>query len=239
MSISAEVKARPVPLITWRFPSAEIITNQKLERGVSVLIWAAMPFTLYLLSLHPGGFGGLVFNHPEYFFLAAVAIMVATIFIFVVAWGIATKTVPVKGVSEEANKKARDHQRYVCRAWVAAVIPTFAVTAILLSISIRVANYWYLPPGSKPLTIDFLSQLVRYNFHYSGDLLQWLTGYLHAFVAVVVISFVALRWPSKASSEETAKREPIPLLNLLSVSVVAYLMLCFALFLTTLDLPKF
>lgn len=211
------------------FPSGLVSENRQTERRLAALIWLAMPCVLYLLRTHPGGFGGLI-TDPVYFSLALVyttAVVVAT---YGALWGL------TRMASAGTDSATRSKRKIILRAWMDAIIPCFALTAIVLSASIWISMEWLQDRGNR-VAIDAVSRMLRLV---EDGWALYLVGYGYALIAALAIGFIVRRLarretPAYATSAETPQQVRNPIVFL--VALAAYLMLAMSMALTELRIP--
>lgn len=211
------------------FPSGLVSQNRQTERRLAALIWLAMPCVLYLLRTHPGGFGGLI-TEPIYFFFAVVYAISVVVVTYAMLWGL------TRLVSAGNEAATRSRRKVVLRAWMDAIIPCFALTAIMLSASTWLSKSWLQDPNNR-VTIDAISQVLALVEDGWG---RHLVGYGYALVAALAIGFVVRRLTRTENAPDTDRSEtrsqaqnPI----IFMVAFFAYFILATSMALTELSLP--
>jgi hypothetical protein len=204
------------------FPSQEVSQNRRIERALAAMIWVAMPFLLHLVATYPGGYGRLI-KEPEYFFLAVVDVIGAVAIAYLACLAMARLTVASRGEAAAV----RGNRKRAHRAWVLAVVSCFAATAVLLSISTWISMHWLQNPNNV-VTTDALIQLL----HRTGVLQEWASGYVHAFVAGLLVSLIIRRLARAPTAMDAPNTREIPRPNLPAATFAGYLILKGAMFLT-------
>jgi hypothetical protein len=211
------------------FPGGLVSQNRQIERGLAALIWVAMPFVLYLLRTHPGGFGGLI-TEPVYFFLAVLYLATVVVVTYIALWGL-TRLVPAEDVDTN-----RSRRKIALRAWMDAIISCFALTAIVLSASIWISMEWLQDRGNR-VTIDVFSLMLNLD---ESDWRLHLIGYGYALFAALAIGFIVRRMTRKTHAADTPRAETLsqarnPIVFL--VALIAYVVLTMSMALTELRIP--
>lgn len=205
------------------FPSQEVSQHRKIERGLTSMIWVAMPFLFHLLSTYPGGFGRLTLQ-PNYFFVVIIDVIAVALVAYVGCLALAASLV------RRGSETARADRKRVHRAWMVAVVSCFAAMAIFLSISTWIAMHWLQDP-SNIVTTDVVSLLLGSTDGWR----LWLSRYVQALIVAMVVSF-AIRHLSHrltatgATAPDDSNVSSAP--NLLLAALAAYLFLMAVMFLT-------
>ncbi|WP_140976107.1 hypothetical protein [Bradyrhizobium guangdongense] len=233
-SEAIEAEAEPSSLLLARFPGRAMLGDRRIERGLAALIWLSLPFLLHLMRVHPGGYGKLLGEYPEYFFLAAVAALLAVFGLFVL-----TRTFVSYGYDKSPL------QSLTHRVMMTSIVSAFSVTVILLSLSFLLAEK--LQSGqTENHAIDSISLLLR-SLDLKGDQYEIVASAAHALVAALLINLgvsALAQWlktkpvqTSYASARNSGKavvaKAPEPLLAF--VVPFAWLTLIVILWLTTLS----
>jgi hypothetical protein len=177
-----------------------MLGDRRIERGLAILIWLSLPFLLHLMTTYPGGYGQLILHHPDYFFLASVAALVAVLLLFAGSW-LSVKTAswlavkaPTSGpynsvaatilrwIGERAL--GRRGRRLAHRVLMTSIVSTLSITVILLSLSWLLAQC--LPTGDEK-SPDALSWFSR-QFGLVGNPYEPISGLLHAVLAALIVN---------------------------------------------------
>lgn len=209
-SAAPVVQARASWRDWYRFPASALPQNPKTERALVAMIWAAMPSILYLLMLYPGGYGSLILRHPEYFILSLIAVLVPVIAVYLVCFAITALTVRHSTYKDPDDVRAR--RKALRRAWITAVISCFAATTILLSLSTLAARTFLFVPGNAT-AIDFISRGISLLLNDDGRAQNapwtWISGYVHALIAVFIVS-VLVRTATRRAAAKAAWDSEMP-----------------------------
>jgi hypothetical protein len=232
------------------FPGQSMLGDRRIERGLAVLIWISLPFLLYLMRIHPGGYRDLLENYPEYFFFAAAAALAVVLVLFGGTW------LAVNWAYREFQEKEKGEKksllRLAHRIWMTSVVSTFSITVILLAGSTFVSLAIQPPASSNapaPSPVDMFSLMLRWG-GYKGELCEFIAGFAYALIAAVLVNvgviWFARRLQKRAPANQNADRREVESAekettlaaevwrpDILRVAVLAYLGLLSGLYLTT------